>query len=278
MMENTPEWLSAPAESAGRALAEIAAFLPNLLLAVVLGLVGWLAARVARLLVERLGGAINHTLERVPLRQLQVFSLSPTALRVVGDLAFWVVAFIFLVGIASALELEAVSDWLARLASYLPSVLAGALIIVLGIAASILLGQLAAAGAAPAGAQRSRQVGRLVQGAMLTIAIVLGVGQMGLDMTLPVALIVVLAATVGGALTLAFALGAGDLVRNLVGAHGLQQHCELRQRVRIDGIEGEITEVTATSVVLATTEGRVVVPARVFHERMITLLTSHDDE
>lgn len=277
-MENTPDWLSAPAESAGRALGEIATFLPNLLLAVVLGLIGWLAARVARLLVERLGAAINHTLERVPLRQLQVFNLSPTALRVIGDLAFWVVAFVFLVGIASALELEAVSDWLARLASYLPSLLAGALIIVLGIAVSILLGQLAAAGAAPAGPQRSRQIGRLVQGAMLAIAIVLGVGQMGLDMSLPAALIVVLAATVGGALTLAFALGAGDLVRNLVGAHGLQQHCELRQRVRIDDVEGEITEVTATSVVLATTEGRVVVPARVFHERMITLLASEDDD
>lgn len=280
-MENMPEWLSEPAASAGRALSEIAAFLPNLLLAVLLGMLGWLAARVARSLVERLGGAINHGLERVPLRQLQVFSLSPTALRVIGDLAFWVVAFVFLVGIASALELEAVSSWLARLASYLPSLLAGALIIVLGIAASILLGQLAAASAAPAGAQRSRQVGRLVQGTMLTIAIVLGIGQMGLDMTLPVALIVVLAATVGGALTLAFALGAGDLVRNLIGAHGLQQHCELRQRVRIDDIEGEITEVTATSVVLTTPEGRVVVPARVFHERMITLLASdggHDDE
>lgn len=276
-MDNPPDWLSEPAESAARALSEIAAFLPNLLLAVVLGMLGWLAARVARALVERLGGAINRGLERVPVRQLQVFSLSPTALRVVGDLAFWVVAFVFLVGIASALELEAVSSWLARLVSYLPSLLAGALIIVLGIAASILLGQLAAAGAAPAGPQRSRQVGRLVQGTMLTIAIVLGIGQMGLDMTLPVALIVVLAATVGGALTLAFALGAGDLVRNLVGAHGLQQHCELRQRVRIDDVEGEITEVTATSVVLATAEGRVIVPARVFHERMITLLAPEDD-
>ncbi|MDZ7749580.1 MAG: tRNA pseudouridine(13) synthase TruD [Halofilum sp. (in: g-proteobacteria)] len=277
-MEPAPAWLTDPAASAGRALVDIAAFLPNLFLAVVLGLAGWLAARVARLAVQRAGAAVNRALERIPVRQLGVFSLSPVAIRVLGDLAFWVVAFLFLVGIASVLELTAVGDWLARLASYLPAVLAGALIIVLGVAASILLGQLAAAGAAPAGAQRARLVGRLVQGTMLTIAIVLGVGQMGLDMTLPVALIVVLAATVAGALALAFALGAGDLVRDLIGAHGLAQHCEPRQRVRIDAVEGEVVELTATSVIVATAEGRVIVPARVFHERAVVLLAAGDDD
>ncbi len=276
-MDDAPDWLSEPATSAGRALAEIAAFVPNLLLAVVLGLIGWLAARLARLLVERLGGVINHALERIPVRHLGIFSLSPTAIRVLGDLAFWVVAFLFLVGIASALELDAVSQWLARLATYLPAVLSGVLIIVLGVAASILLGQLATAGAAPAGALRSRQVGRLVQMAILTLAIVLGVGQMGLDMTLPVALIVVTAAAIGGGFTLAFALGAGDLVRDLMGAHGVQQHCEIGQRVHVDGIEGEIMEVTATSLVIATADGRVIVPARVFHERRITLLAEAED-
>ncbi|MEX1081262.1 MAG: mechanosensitive ion channel domain-containing protein [Halofilum sp. (in: g-proteobacteria)] len=277
-MDDAPEWLSEPAMSAGRALAEIAAFVPNLLLAVALSLLGWLSARLARLLVERLGGAINHALERIPLRHLGIFSLSPTALRVLGDLAFWVVAFLFLVGIASALELDAVSHWLARLVTYLPAMLSGVLIIVLGVAASILLGQLAAAGAAPAGPQRSRQVGRFVQVAILTLAVVLGVGQMGLDMTLPVALIVVTAAVVGGGFTLAFALGAGDLVRDLIAAHGLQQHCELGQRVRIDGVEGEVVEVTATSLVIATADGRVIVPARVFHERTITLLAGAEND
>lgn len=60
--------------------------------------------------------------------------------------------------------------------------------------------------------------------------------------------------------SLAFALGATDLARDLIGAQGLQQHCELHQRVRIDDIEGEVVDLTATSVVLATSEGRVVVP------------------
>lgn len=277
-MNEEGSWLDQPAASAGRALGEIAGFLPNLAAAIVLGLLGWLVARLTRMGVLRLCAAINRTIEGMPARPFSLFGLTPTTSRVLGDLAFWLVVFLFLVGIAAALRLDAVSEWLARLAGFLPALLAGGLIIIIGIAGSILLGQLTTAAAAPAGATRSRLLGRTVQATVLVMAVVLGVGQMGLDTTLPIALIVVAAASLGGGLTLAFALGAVDVVRDLVGAQGLQQHCELHQRVRVDDIEGEVIEFTATSVVLATGEGRVIVPARVFHERPIMLLAPRDDD
>lgn len=277
-MDETPGWLSEPATSTARALEQIAGFLPNIVAAVALGFIGWLVARLARIGVRALGTRVNHLVERLPIRHSSVFNLSPAAIRVLGDFTFWLVAFLFLIGIASVLELAMVSDWLARLAGLLPALLAGALIIVIGIAASILLGQLTAAAAAPAGAARSHLLGRSVQVTVLVVAIVLGVGQTGLDMTLPVALIVVVAASIGVALTLAFALGASDLVRDLIGAQGLQQHCELHQRVRIGDIEGEIVDLTATSIVVATADGRMLVPARVFHEQAIVLLAPGSDD
>jgi len=277
-VDDAPGSLSEPAASGAHALGELAAFLPNLVAAIALGLIGWLAARLARVLVRRLGTTINRVVEQLPFRHSGLFSLSPTAVRVLGDFAFWLVAFLFLVAVASILELTMVSQWLARLAGFLPAVLAGGLIIVIGIAASILLGQLSTAAAAPAGPVRSHLLGRAVQATVLAVAIVLGIGQTGLDMTLPVALILIAAGSIGGALTLAFALGACDLVRDLVGAHGLQHHCELHQRVRIDDIEGEIVDLTATTVILATPEGRVLVPGRIFHERAIVLLAPADSD
>ena len=277
-MSEEASWLEQPAVSAGRALGEIAGFLPNLVAALILGLLGWLVARFVRLLVLRSCRALNRLIGRMPARPFSLFGLTPTVARVLGDLAFWVVVFLFLVGIAAALQLDAVSEWLARLAGFLPALLAGGLIIVIGIAGSILLGQLTTAAAAPLGGARGHLLGRVVQATVLTLAVVLGIGQMGLDMTLPVALIVVAAASVGGALTLAFALGAVDVVRNLIGAQGLQEHCQLHQRIRIGEVEGEVTELTATSVVLATGEGRVIIPARAFHEQPVVLLAPTSDD
>jgi|GEM_PF-566726 hypothetical protein len=277
-MNQDTSWLEQPAVSASRALGEIAGFLPNLAAALILGLLGWLVARFARVLVQRACSGLNRLIERMPARAAALFGVTPTTARVLGDFVFWVVVFLFLVGIAAALRLDAVSEWLARLAGFLPALLAGGLIIVIGIAGSILLGQLTTATVAPLGGTRGRLLGRGVQASVLTVAIVLGVGQMGLDTTLPVALIVVVTASVGGALTLAFALGGVDVVRNLVGAQGLQQHCQLHQRLRIGEIEGEVTELTATSVVLATGEGRVIVPARAFHEQPVIILAPADDD
>jgi len=277
-MEETSGWLDDLASSGQTFMEQVAGYLPHVVGALALGFIGWLVARIARVTVRSLGRRLNDLVARLPLRHPKVFTLSPAAIRLLGDFAFWLVAFLFLVGIAYILELDVVGTWLARLAGLLPQILAGGFIIVIGIAASILLGQITEATAAPVGATRSHMLGRIVQVTVLVVAIVLGIGQTGLDMTLPVALIVVAAASIAGALSLAFALGATDLARDLIGAQGLQQHCELHQRIRVDDIEGEVVDLTATSVVLATSEGRVVVPGRVFHERAILLLSPADDD
>jgi len=237
-MEETSGWLGDVASSGWTFVEQLTGYLPNVLGALALGFIGWLVARIARITVRSLGKRLNDLVGRLPLRHPTVFTLSPAAIRLLGDFAFWLVAFLFLVGIAYVLDLDVVGTWLGRLAGLLPEILAGGFIIMIGTAASILLGQVTEAASAPAGATRSHMLGRIVQFTVLIVAIVLGIGQTGLDMTLPVALIVVAAAS----------------------------------------IAGEVVDLTATSVVQATSECRVVVPGRVFHERAILLLSPSDDD
>jgi small-conductance mechanosensitive channel len=68
-------------------------------------------------------------------------------------------------------------------------------------------------------------------------------------------------------------LGARSYVANLIGAHYLRQAFEVGQRVRVSGFEGRIVEVSATSLVLETQEGRVALPGRVYHDEPIVLLS-----
>ena len=52
----------------------------------------------------------------------------------------------------------------------------------------------------------------------------------------------------------------------------MRQTFEVGQRVRVAGQEGRILEFTVTSVILETDEGRVALPARIYHEEPIVLL------
>jgi len=73
--------------------------------------------------------------------------------------------------------------------------------------------------------------------------------------------------------SLAFGLGARQVVANLIASHALQRQFAVGQRARIGGIEGEILEFTPTSVILATGEGRVTVPAGRFDEEPSVMLS-----
>ena len=152
-------------------------------------------------------------------------------------------------------------------------ILAGGLIILVGLLISTLGRDLTAATVASAGIAHAELFGRGVQAAILVTALVLGINQIGIDVTLLVTVIAILVAAAAGSLSLAFALGARSFVSNLIGSHYLHQHYRPGQRARMGEIEGEILEMTPVSVVLATSEGRVTVPGRVFTEQTTALLT-----
>jgi small-conductance mechanosensitive channel len=85
-------------------------------------------------------------------------------------------------------------------------------------------------------------------------------------------MVTVLASTVLGGLALALSLGARTYVSNLIGAHYLSQQFRAGQTVRVGNFEGHILEFTATSMVLETADGRVNLPAKIYHEEPIVLL------
>lgn len=78
-------------------------------------------------------------------------------------------------------------------------------------------------------------------------------------------------------MALAVSLGSRTYVANLIGAHYIAQVLRVGQRVRVAGHEGRVVEVSATSLVLATDEGRVLVPGRVYHDETIIVLAREED-
>jgi hypothetical protein len=272
-MDEVSLWIQTVGSATSRLLADFIEFLPTVFGAAVVLVLGWLAARILRSAVRRSSRWLNRFLERrIGVERLQGLRLSEAAIRVLGNLAFWLVI-LFTVTLATRiLGLIAFSAWLDRVVVYLPTLLAGGLIILAGFIISILARDVTLAAITSARLAHAEVFSRGVQSAILVMALVLGINQIGIDVTLLVALIAILAAAVAGALALAFALGAGSFVSNLIGAHYLQQLYEPGQRAIIGDIEGEIVEMTPVGIVLATDKGRVTIPAKVFNEQPTTLV------
>lgn len=278
-MDEVSLWIETISGAASRLLAQVVEFLPTFVGAIVVLVLGWLVARLLRSAVRRLSRWLNGLLERrFGAERARRLRLSQPAIQLLGNFTFWLVMLFAVTLVTRILGLVAFSAWLDRLVAYLPTLLAGGLIILAGLVISVLARDLTSATVTSARLAHAEVFARGVQAAILVMALVLGINQIGIDVTLLIALIVILAAAIAGALALSFALGAGSFVGNLIGAHYLQQLYQPGQRAVIGSIEGEIVEMTPVSIVLATDKGRVTIPAKVFNEQPTTLVAEEKSD
>lgn len=279
-MEVLKEWLGRLGVDLSAALTRSLDYLPSLIGAIAVLILGWSLARLARGLVRRLATIVNRLLDRVFESRTRVFS---TAASVLAEAAFWLVIFLALAMAARIAGLSVVAQWLDRLVIYLPNLFIGALIILAGHVAGVLIGEQVTASARAARAGQSEVLGKLVQGAILATALILGLGQIGVDVTILVTVFAVMLAAVSVGFSIAFGLGAAEHVRNLIGARTARRELQPGISIRIGEVEGELLEITATRITLDTASGRTLVPGRLVEEKTIivapsTSETEHDGD
>ena len=266
-------------EAAGNMSATVIAYLPSLLGALVLLLVGWIVARLLRAGFVKLGDGVNRLLDRfLRAGSLARMRLSTRALSLIGNVAFWIVILFFINAATEAAQLHAFSAWLDRVVAFLPTLFAGGLIMLMGYLLSALVRDLVSATVASSGFGQGQVLGAIVQGVIFLTGLVIGIDQIGVDITFLVTIVAIAIGAVLGSLSLAFGLGARSFVSNIIGAHYLQQQMQAGQMARVGQYEGEILEITSTSVVLVTAEGRTTIPAKAFNEETVVVMTPLDDD
>lgn len=259
----------------GRDLAaRFTAHLPEIVGALLVVLVGWLIARTARALTRHGIQLLDKVSDRI---------VGPSRLRIgrsagiISTLVYWIVLLLFVTAATQVLGLTTFTDWLARLLEYIPTLAAGLLIIVAGYLFSRFVGQLVYGTAGRLGVAQRSALARVAQTATLLAAVLVGADQIGIEVTWIAILTAVVIASLLGGVTIALSLGARGYVSNLIGAHYLRQAFQIGQRVRVAGFDGRILDITATSLVLETVEGRVALPGRLYNEEAILLITREND-
>ena len=246
-------------------------YLPNILGAVALILAGWLLGRILRVLTWRAARLLDKLVSRVfgaGAERLQMGNAS----KVLGTIVFWIVLLFFATAATEVLGLAPFTDWLSRFVAYLPTFAAGVLIMVAGYAISRVVADLINT-AVPGFTQGQRAaLARVAQITIVAGAILVGADQIGIKITFLVVFVSAIAGAIAGGLALAVGFGARDYVANLIGAHHLRDSLSVGQVVRIGENEGRVIDITSTTLILDTPEGKVSVPARAYNEQAITVI------
>lgn len=272
-METVFDWSAPIVAASTRMVQSFLEYLPQFIGAVATLVLGWIVARLLKALTIRVASSFDRVVEFVGLnRVVATGRINQSTVVIVGNVIFWLVILFFLTSATNLLGLTMFSGWLDRVVGHLPNILSGLLIILAGVVFGNLVND---AIRTAAHTMPSRQRAMLARGAQIfTVAtmIVIGVDQIGINIT---ALITVIAIAVGallGGVAIAFSLGSRTLVSNLIGARYLNKDYRVGEAIRVDTIEGTILEISPVAVILETRDGRMTVPAKLFSEQASLLL------
>ena len=263
------DWAENFTNSFTAAAGKVSSFIPTLLFAILLLVLGFALARLMALGAIRVMQwvGVDRLLSRTAVQSL--LERSGTKKRVselLGLIGFWLIFLLFLISASETLGLTIVSEALTQLAYYVPRVGIAILILILGLMASNFLREIIILACSSAGITQGAIVGQAFYVAAILMVVVTAINELGIDTSLLGNTIILLVAGLIAGAALSFGLGARSAVANLIASHYLQSIVRVGLEVRMGSIRGTVVAITPVSIVLETEEGRVIIPASQFNE------------
>ncbi|HWE61352.1 MAG TPA: mechanosensitive ion channel domain-containing protein, partial [Chloroflexota bacterium] len=242
----------------------IVGYVPRLIGAVIILLIGYVIARVVGRIVAFLlkEAGLDRLGEGTGLADtLRAAGLPPHPSQVLGRLAYVIVLIAALVQTVDALSLAPLSQALRQLLEFAPHIVLAVLIVLGGALLGESLGRATAAAVNRANVLYHALIGTLVRVFVLLLAALLALQQLTIDATFLLAVLLVLLGGTALAMAIAFGWGARTLAENVVAARYVAQNFAIGDGVSVEGVTGTIERISPTSAILRTAGGgKAVIP------------------
>ena len=238
--------------------------LPEILFAIVLIFVGWVAAVLVHHLVLWVLNffAIDKLAAKTPLNaMLKSVGIHRSISEIFGWLVFWMLILVTLIVAADTLHLEQVSDGLSVITNYIPQILAALLIVIFGMLLAKFLQMIVLQTLSKMDIPYKKYASKAVQFVVLVFVFVAAIDQLGFNLHYILNGIVTIVSVGLLMLGLGAAFGARTVIDNATACQQLRRQLRIGDTVELEGVRGEISEFTLTNVVLKTGSGTQVIPA-----------------
>lgn len=207
-------------EPAKVVLSQIGQFIGKTLGVVIILIIGWVIAKVIKTLVIKGLKAIKIVdiiSERIELNSILAkggieYSLS----ELVGVICYWLMLLITFVVAINFLGLTVAADLLNRIVLYIPNVIAGIFILILGIFIATLLKNIVQTAANNMGISQANLLAKVTEIVIIAFSIFITLEQLKIGIRITEITLSIILGSIGLGLALAFGLGCKDIVADYV--------------------------------------------------------------
>jgi len=194
-------------------------FLPRLLGAIIVFLIGWLIAVVLAKLAAQIIRVfrIDQILEKIGFkRRLEKANLKLDSGKFIGELVKWFFIIVFLMAATDILNLPQVTEFLKRVLLYIPHLIVAVLILLAAVLISSFLQKLVKASVEAADLKGANFLSAMTKWAILIFAVLAALLQLGIVPALIQTIFTGFVAALAIAAGLAFGLGGKDLATQIL--------------------------------------------------------------
>lgn len=203
----------------GQSFGEFSMYIPRFLGAILILILGAAVARILKKgvvsLLETL--MVAKVIKNTPLEHFfNHAEFGQKFEEVIGSVVYWLFMLVILQTVVSTLGLLPVSEVIERILSYIPSVISAVLILFMGVLLAGVVESLVKGSIKSIDGKSSRLLGKISSYAVMTIAVLAAVSELGIASEFIMILFVGFVTTISLGLGLALGLGGKDVVADIL--------------------------------------------------------------
>ena len=195
-------------------------FLPTLVSVILILLIGWMLAALMQKVITRFLklARLDTVSEKIGIANiLSKGDINYTLSEIIGVLIYWLMMLVVFLMAVNALQLTVAAELLNQVILYVPNVIAGVFILVLGIFFASIVANTVRTTAANAGIQQARSLGQFTQVIIVVFTIIESLNQLKIDTSIIQLVIKATLAAVAFGVGLAIGLGCQGMAGKYVG-------------------------------------------------------------
>ncbi|UHG90873.1 mechanosensitive ion channel family protein [Spirosoma oryzicola] len=249
-------------------------FVPRILGAIVILLIGIGVARLMAFIVRRVLAQVGFDKIGSRLNEISIIKQLNTEIKlseIIGKVLYYFVLLVFITAATETLGVAAITDMVSSLVSFIPKVIAAAIMLQVGVLVADTLREAVLSMCQSFNISSGRLLSMIVFVFFLVITVISALGQAGINTELLESSFNLI---IGGVI-FAFAVGYGiasrDVMSNILSSFYSRSKYKEGQVIQIDDVKGEIIKVDGTSLTLQTGDTTTVFPMQVLQTKKVEI-------
>lgn len=279
-MEKLTTWGELFLESIRDFGIKIIEYIPELIFAILILLVGWLFAKITSSIFTRILSTFRFDtlaskINADKLISKANISLSPSQL--LGKFIYWILILIVITTASDALGWKAVSTEISNLMHFLPKLMISIIFFIVGTYVATFIRDIIKGATSSIGISTGKLISTFIFYLLLVVVILTSLKQAGLDTSIITSNLLLILGAILAAAAISYGLASKDVLSNILASFFSRKTFGIGQTIQVNGTVGTIIDMNNISVTIQDKKGdRIIIPTQQLINNQVTIFKKNN--